>query len=229
MATKATTRTAAINLRVPALGAVLMFSACSHAGAPPSTQPHRPSAGAVQEIKTGVRAYQHRAYTIALSHFDRAMTLDGQSVEARYDRALTQEKLHNYKRAASDLQTVVRTRPKWNAARLHLAAAQYHARDFSAAARNFDIALRSNGKAWQVWLDDGVCYYRLHRYADARRRFARALDLSPKSGRAHFWLGMTYRHLHDPAKARAELALAAHSRDIVVRRAARRQLSGRSH
>jgi len=221
------TGTAATNLRVPALGAALIMSACSHAGAPPSTQPHRPSARTVPEIKTGVRAYNHRSYKIALQHFDRAITTDDQSIEARYDRALTYEKLHNYKGAAADLKTVVHARPKWAAARLHLAAAQYHARDFAGSARNFDIALRANAKNWRVWLDDGVIYYALHRYTDARRRLARALDLSPKSGRAHFWLGMTYRHLHNAPRARGELALAAHSRDIVVRTAAQNALAVR--
>lgn len=240
MTGKATTTTKTTTMRVAAtkslaveLGVALILSACSHAAVPPprSANGNRPIShnqiSARQEVRTGVQAYGHHAYKIALSHFTRALTLDPRSVEALYDRGLTEEKLNAYKRAESDLHAVVRARPQWPSARLHLAAAGYHAHDFAGAARNFDIVLRSQGKAWKVWLDDGVSYYHLHRYSDARRRFARALDLSPRSGRAHFWLGMTYRHLHSAARARGELALAAHSRDIVVRTAAQNALAVR--
>ena len=92
------------------------------------------------------------------------------------------------------------------------------------AARNFDILVRTDQKASNVWLDDGVSDYRLHRYAQARQRFARALDLAPRSGRAHFWLGLACVKLGQTSKARSELALAAHSRDAGVRKAARRIL-----
>jgi hypothetical protein len=37
----------------------------------------------------------------------------------------------------------------------------------------------------------------------------------------------SYAHLHDRAKARAQLALAGHSRDVVVRTVARRELKSR--
>lgn len=211
------------------LGAALILAACSHAVAPPqhAAQDARKAAQARQETKTGVRAFGHHSYKIALAHFNKALALDSGNTDARYDRAMTEEQLHLYTRGAGDLAAVVKARPQWGAARLHLAAAQYHAHQFAEAAKNFDIALKTGGKASQVWLDDGVSYYKLHRYADARKRFARALDLAPKSGRAHFWLGMTYRHLHDIKKARNELALAAHSRDVVVRSAARKQLAAR--
>lgn len=203
----------------------MLLPACSHAGALRPT--HTANPRALPEIKIGVRAYQHHSYKTALGHFDRALKFDANNTEARYDRALTEEKFRAFGIAESDLRAVLRVRPTWTAARLHLAAAQYQKRQYVASTRNFDIALKADGKAAQVWLDDGVSYYAMHRYADARKRFARALDLSPKSGRAHFWLGMTYGHLHNHGKARAELALAAYSRDRVVRTAARRQLTGR--
>mgnify|MGYP002402618507 CR=1 FL=1 len=202
-------------------GAVL--SACSHASAPQAPAP-RIDRQVRDEIRSGVRAYHQRAYSNALSHFNRALALDPHDWDARYDRAVTEERLRAFGRSEADLREVVNARPQWGAARLHLAAAQYRAHDFSAAARNFDIVLRDDSKAWNVWLDDGASYYQLHRYGDARRRLARALDLAPRSGRAHFWLGLTYRRLGQTSKARGELALAAHSRDRGVRDAARRML-----
>lgn len=235
-ATKATMTAVTINARLAALAAALLITACSHSGTPSSSVEagHRaavahPGAAkaAVAQIKTGVRAYGHRSYRIALSHFNRALQLDPGNFDGLYDRSLTEEKLGAFKRAETDMYAAVRIRPKSAAARVHLAAAQYHARDYSQSARNFDIALRSQPKAWKLWLDDGVSYYHLHRYSDARKRFARALDLSPRSGRAHYWLGLVYGHLGDRRKARAELALAAHSRDGIVRTAARRALTGK--
>ena len=87
----------------------------------------------------------------------------------------------------------------------------------------FPGGVNTPAEYWRL-LDDGVSYYQLRRYADARKLLARALVAAPKSGRAHYWLGMTYQHLGDRAQARNELALAAHSRDAVVRTAATRQL-----
>ncbi|MDQ6930843.1 MAG: tetratricopeptide repeat protein [Candidatus Eremiobacteraeota bacterium] len=235
MATKATTTAVTINARLAALCAALLMTACSRAGTPSSSVPARHEAAvkpsnanskaAVAEIKTGVRAYGHHAYKIALSHFNRALRADPRNFDALYDRSLTEEKLGAFKRAETDMYAAVRIRPKSAPARIHLAAAQYHAHHFSDSARNFDIALRGQPKAWKLWLDDGVSYYHLHRYGDARKRFARALDLSPRSGRAHYWLGLAYGHLGNRPKARAELALAAHSRDGIVRTAARRALT----
>lgn len=212
-----------------ALGAALVLASCSHGAAPPSRVSHNPQTDAKVrgEIKTGVRAYGHHAYKIALAHFNSALKLDPASLEARYDRGITEEDLHAYGRGAADLARVVHEKPAWPGARVHLAAAEFHAKNYAAASRDFDIALRSNGKSWKVWLDDGVSYYKTKRYAEARKRFARALSLSPRSGRAHFWLGMTYSHLHNKHKALTELALAAHSRDTVVRTAARHQLTGK--
>ncbi len=221
--TETTAATMAIRALAAAFGAALILSACSNAAGPVSPAD---AARARAEIKTGVRAFGHRAYKIALAHFNGALALVPSSLDARYDRGITEENLHAYGPAMDDLQSVVNNRPDWNNARFHLAAAQFQAHRFADSARNFDIALASNSKAGKLWLDDGVSYYRMQRYADARLRFARALALSPKSGRAHFWLGMTYRHLGNP-KARSELALAAHSRDVVVRSAARRQLTAR--
>ena len=214
-----------------AFGAALILGGCSHS---PTVAPSSSPAGvdaqtqarAREEIKTGVRAFRHKAYRIALSHFNHAIALAPGSFDALYDRGVAEERLRAYAHAADDLQTVVNNRPDRKDARSHLAAAQFHAGRFADSARNFDVALRSNSKAWRLWLDDGVSYYKMKRYADARQRFARALALSPKSGRAHFWLGLSYRHLGNRAKARNELALAAHSRDTVVRIAARQQLRG---
>ncbi len=205
--------------------AALMLSACAHAG-PSAPADAKTQARARAEIQTGVRAYSHRAYKTALAHFNNALALIPSSLDARYDRGVTEENLHADGNAIDDLQTVVTNRPDWISARLHLAAAQFQAHRFADSAKNFDAALASNPKVGKLWLDDGVSYYKMKRYADARLRFARALALSPKSGRAHFWLGMTYRHLGS-SKARGELALAAHSRDSVVRLAAKRQLTGR--
>ncbi|GAC1358545.1 MAG: hypothetical protein NVSMB31_18970 [Vulcanimicrobiaceae bacterium] len=211
-----------------AAGTVLVLAACSHGSAPPPAASNVRAVSQVrQEIKTGLRAFGHHANKIALAHFNKALSLDPKSLEARYDRGITEEKMRAYGRAADDLGAVVKARPQWDGARLHLAAAQFHVKRYAEAARNFDLALKTSGKVSRLWLDDGVSYYKLHRYADARKRFARALDLAPKSGRAHFWLGMTYRHLGDRLKARNELALAAHSRDMVVRRAAKGQLAAR--
>jgi tetratricopeptide (TPR) repeat protein len=213
-----------------ALVAALLLSACSHSQTAgptsPATVDAQTQARASAEIKTGVRAFGHKSYRIALTHFDRALALVPGSLDARYDRGVAEEHLHAYGHAADDLQIALNDGLPRNDARLHLAAAQFHAGRFADSARNFDIALRSNPKTSRLWLDDGVSYYKMKRYADARQRFARALDLSPKSGRAHFWLGMTYRHLGNRSKARGELALAAHSRDVVVRSAARLQLRG---
>jgi tetratricopeptide (TPR) repeat protein len=214
---------ATIKALAAVFGAALILSACSNAAGPVSPAD---AARTRAEIKTGVRAFGHHAYKIALVHFNGALALVPSSLDARYDRGVTEENLHAYGAAMDDLQSVVNNRPDWTNARFHLAAAQFQAHRFADSARNFDIALASNSKAGKLWLDDGVSYYRMKRYADARLRFARALALSPKSGRAHFWLGMTYRHLGNP-KARGELALAAHSRDVVVRSAARRQLTAR--
>ncbi len=212
-------------LPAAAFSAALILSACSHGG--PSAPPDaKTQARARAEIQSGVRAYSHKAYKTALTHFTNALALVPSSLDARYDRGVTEETLHAYGNAIDDLQTVVTDRPDWSAARLHLAAAQFQARRFADSAKNFDVALASNPKAGKIWLDDGVSYYKMKRYADARLRFARALALNPKSGRAHFWLGMTYRHLGN-SKAQAELALAAHSSDSVVRSAAKRQLTGR--
>jgi len=202
----------------------LFLSACSHAG--PAHPDAKTQARARAEIQAGVRAYGHKAYKTALTHFDRALVLVPSSLDARYDRGVTEETLHAYGKAMDDLQAVVTNRPDWSGARLHLAAAQFHALRFADSAKTFDAAVATNPKVGKLWLDDGVSYYKMKRYADARLRFARGLALSPKSGRAHFWLGMTYRHLGD-SKARDELALAAHSRDSVVRLAAKRQLTGR--
>lgn len=201
----------------------MMLSACSHAPAPRATASQN-DRQIRDEIRSGVGAYRDHAYRNALEHFNRALWLDPHDLDARYDRAVTEERLHAFGRSEADLREVIRARPEWSAARLHLAAAQYRAHDFTGAARDFDIVLRDNSKAWNIWLDDGVSYYQLHRYGDARRRLARALDLAPRSGRAHFWLGLTYRRLGQASKARGELALAAHSRDRVVRNAARRML-----
>jgi len=178
------------------------------------------------ELAAGVRAFGRRSYAAALERFDLAVQLDPGSVDARYDRGLAEAEQHAYRHAADDLGIVVKARPGWGSARLHLAADQELSGRYGDAARNFDIALRVNPKSSRVWLGDGVSYYKLHRWSNARRSFAKALVLEPKSGRAHFWLGMTYGHLHDAKQARNELALAAHSRDVVVRMAARKELMG---
>lgn len=222
-----TTATMAATAKTLTLGlAALIVSACSHAAAPPAVSPQN-QAKAHSEIRTGVHAFGQNAYRTSLAHFNRAVAFDPNSVDARYDRALAEEMTGAYGHAADDLQAVVWNKPAWNEARLHLAAAQFHARRYADAAQNFDIVLRSNPKNWSAWLDDGVAYYKMKRYAQARQHFARALALAPKSGRAHFWLGMAYRNLGNRPKARGELALAAHSQDVIVRTAARRQLIGR--
>ena len=210
--------------RLTALVAALALSACSHIASSPRAPSQSDIAVAQSEAEAGARDFSHRAYATALRHFTQAVALDPTSAEARYDRAMTEEQLGSSKHAEADLTTVVGDSPTWTAARFHLAAAQYRSHEFADAARNFDIALGSNSKAWQVLLDDGVAYYRLGKYADARKRFARALAVAPKSGRAHYWLGMSYQHLGDRTEARNELALAAHSRDAVVRSAATREL-----
>ena len=210
-----------------ALGAALLLTACSQ-GTPPSVARAQAAQRQAQaEIKTGVRAFGHHSYKIALSHFDRALALDSHNADALYDRGLTEEQLRSTKHAESDLASAVKLRPSWNAARVHLAAEQYHTHHFADSAKNFDVALKASSKSAVLWLDDGVSYYHLARYADARKRFARALALAPRSGRAHYWLGMTYNHLGNKPKAQGELALAAHSRDVVVRTAARRELRAR--
>ena len=225
---------ATTKLRLGALVIALALPACAqHAGAPAAHNPNVTAKStadirrAQAEIKTGVRAYKHHALKIALSHFNRALVLDSRSNEARYDRGITETDLRAYGRAAADLQAVVKAQPHWTQARLHLAAAQFRAHQFAAASKNFDLLIRSNPKAGKLWLDDGVSYYQLHRYADARKRFARALALAPKSGRAHFWLGLSYARLGQKTKSRSELALAAHSRDVIVRTAAKRALTTR--
>lgn len=157
-------------------------------------------------------------------HFNRALSRKPGDADALYDRAVTEERLRAFAHGEFDLRDVLRAKPGWIAARLHLAASEERAGNLEDAARNFDVVLRTDRKAPDVWLDDGVAYYRLHRYAVARRRLARALDLAPRSGRAHFWLGLTYARLGQNQRARNELALAAASRDAGVREAARRTL-----
>ena len=213
---------------IAALGAAMLLVGCGERIAP-SVARHNAAVQAekraMPETKLGVRAYAHRSYKIALSHFDRALKLAPADADALYDRALTEERLGSYKHAEEDLRSAVAARPDWYGARVHLAASEYHAHHFAAAAKDFDVLLKRNPKGSKLWLDDGVSYYHLGNYGEARKRFARALDLAPRSGRAHYWLGMTYLHLANKPKARAELALAAHSRDIVVRTAARHALT----
>jgi len=227
-ATVANTAIMAATRALLGLGAAMLLAACSQNVAP-SVARHNAEVQAEKratpEIKTGVRAYGHKSYKIALVHFDRAVKIAPNDADALYDRAITEERLGSYKHAEEDLTSAVRARPNWHSARVHLAAAEYHAHHFAAAAKDFDVLLKQAPKSSKLWLDDGVSYYNMHQYAQARKRFARALDLAPRSGRAHYWLGMTYQHLANKAKARAELALAAHSRDVVVRTAARHALT----
>ncbi|MFN2529226.1 MAG: tetratricopeptide repeat protein [Candidatus Baltobacteraceae bacterium] len=218
---------AATRSLIVALGAALLLAGCGKHSAPSVARQNATLAAekrATPEVKLGVRAYSHHSYKIALDHFDRALKLAPDSTNALYDRALTEERLGSYTHAGEDLGAALRARPVWYSARVHLAASQFHAHRFADAAKNFDIALKTNPKGSKLWLDGGVSYYRLRQYGQARKRFARALDLAPRSGRAHYWLGMTYQHLANKSKARAELALAAHSRDVVVRTAARHAL-----
>lgn len=228
VAMKATTKAVCAAIAAAVLGA------CSHAPAPqaytapqgsaPATFATPNTAALRAEMREGVRSYKLHAYKNALAHFNSALAIDANNTDALYDRAVTEERVRAFGHSESDLRDLVRARPHWAPARLHLAAAQYRSHDFNGAAANFDIVVREEPKAWRIWLDDGAAYYHLHRYADARKRFARALDLAPRSGRAHYWLGLAYRHLSQPSKAREELALAAHSRDRGVRDSARRVL-----
>lgn len=175
-------------------------------------------------VRDGVAAYRHHNYGAALSDFDRALDRDSKNAEARFDRALTEERLNSVPAALADLQQVVKDSPQWNAARMHLAVAQYRSHQFAEAAGNFDMIAKAHPNSVTAWLDDGVANYNMKRFAVARRSFSKTLELAPRSGRAHLWLGLAEMKLGDKKDGRNELALAAHSKDVHVRDDARRSL-----
>lgn len=179
-------------------------------------------------VQDGVAAYRNHSFGAALSDFDRALDRDPRNTQARFDRALTEERLNTVAAALADLQQVVAENPKWNAARMHLAVAEYRSRDYAEAARDFETIAQAHPKSVAAWLDDGVANYQMKNYAIARKSFAKSLELAPRSGRAHLWLGLAYLKLGDMQKGRNELALAAHSKDVHVRDAARRSLRARA-
>jgi len=141
------------------------------------------------ELGIGVLLAKYRLYRDALPHFERALTADSASDEARYDLADTYFHLRNYGRAFEVLQQVS-SGARDDTYLFLLGDVEARIGRTAEAVEIFRHAVEMNPDSDQYYLALAMTYLRQRNTEEAERALRQGLAHVPNSARIHWGLGV---------------------------------------
>lgn len=117
----------------------------------------------------------------ALELFDRALTIDPDTVDALLHRANLRMLQTNLNAAKVDLERCIELRPDYVMARLRLAAVLSSTNDSAGAKKHLEAAARLDPDSSDVLSYQGELYFTQSDFTRAKEQFEKAMKLEPKN------------------------------------------------
>jgi tetratricopeptide (TPR) repeat protein len=218
-------RRAASSIRpaAPARCAILLIAACLGAGA--AELAVLEDGSAAQLTALGNEALMQSRFETAIEHYRRALGVDKQSFEARFNLALAYQQLGKADDAKHWYEEALKVSHDHPEVLCNLGFLAFRAGEFQLAVERFQdaahLAVAAPLDAADYWYNAGTARERLQQWDEARRAYEECLALNPQHYGGHYNLGTLYLGaLADLAgaldKATAHLAKA---RDLAPTRA----------
>lgn len=150
---------------------------------------------AVEAYNRGSDLLSAGKYTEAIQHFDKAISLNKQYVEAYNNRGIAYFSLRQPNQAISDYTQAITINPQMAECFYNRGVTFNEIGQHAQSIKDFDEAIRLNPQYAESYNNRGFAYYKLKQNEKAIEDFSHAIQIAPRYAKAYYNRGIAYNEM----------------------------------